>query len=143
MNVGKMSSTSRLKAIQAIQTYSHQRSPIFAISHRTSISSGRPSAAASTACFARSTTNSFGVMRLKPNCASMTKVRYSDSGSSRAAISTTTAAKSAAPCHRPCASNTRPHCAEIQSMRPPSVSASSTAAPSSTSIMPRRALATV
>src|SRR5439155_15384659 len=39
MNVGKMSSTSRLKAIQAIQTYSHHRSPIFAISHRTSISS--------------------------------------------------------------------------------------------------------
>ncbi len=52
------------------------------ISHSTHNTSGSPSAAPSSVCLARSAKNSRRVILLKPKRASMTKVRYSDSGRS-------------------------------------------------------------
>ena len=64
-------------------------------------------------------------------------------GRSTMEVTMTTEAMSAVPCARPPASNTRDHCVESHSMPPPSVSASSAAAPTSMSTMPTRDFATV
>jgi hypothetical protein len=52
------------------------------MSHSTASASGTPIARPSATLFPRSATNRAGVMRLKPNRASITKVRYAASGRS-------------------------------------------------------------
>ena len=86
-----------MNTAQASHTQIHHRSPIFAISHSTSVMSGMPSAADSSVCLTRSIRNSLSVMRLKPKRASTTKVRYTVSGSSSRESSSTTETISSTP----------------------------------------------
>ncbi len=142
-----MSSTSRLNAVQASHTQIHHRSPIFAISHSTSVMSGMPSAADISVCLTRSIRNSLTVNRLKPKRASTTKVRYTVSGSSSSESSSTTETMSRTPCAMLYSENaggaTRVQASESHCRTPPKVRASTRATEMQTSTIASRVLTTV
>src|SRR5258705_200261 len=111
------------------------------MSQSTTKSSGMPTAVPSKATLIRSRTNRPGLIRLKPNRASITKVRYRLNGRSTALEMTTIEEIRAMPCAYPPSSNTRAQAPESHSNPPPKVSVSVSAAATSVSRSPTRALA--
>src|SRR5437899_9693363 len=107
---------SRLNAAQVSHTYSHQVSPIFAMSQSTRKTRGIPTNAESTASLARSVTNKLRLVRLKPKRASITKVRYKAKGRSTKPEISATEAISAMPSLF-VTDRSEEHTSELQSLR--------------------------
>ncbi len=137
ITVGYSTSTMTLKPTHTIHAYNHHQGPAVPISHSTSATSGRPSAAATSTDFSRSAMNSRGVMRLKPKFSSTRNWRYQSNGRS-AAPSTTATAATIATCPAMPLPNHAVNASEIACTPPSSVNATSSATPAAASSIARR-----
>ena len=145
MKAGNSQSSKRLKAIQANQAHSHQSAPSDVISHTAAVSTPPPSTRPSSEPLSVSAMNSFQVIWLKPNLASITKLRYAAKGKSRTDNTTnTTPAPSTSIRMLPAlGSANAPAQANTVSIPPASVSQTSTPALNTSSIKPKASLARV